>query len=111
MTAQTPLQRLIALATATLRAPKANARFLGALAYGAVNHAIFAAAVLAMIFGMGFGMSQSLGRVPEPWHLIANAALLLQFPLAHSLLLSKRGGRVLARLIPGPHGRTLATTT
>jgi len=96
---------------ATLRAPKLNARFLGALAFGAVNHTIFAAAVLAMIVAMAFGMSRSLGAVPQPWHLLANAALILQFPLAHSFLLGKRGGKLLSRIIPGPHGGTLATTT
>jgi steroid 5-alpha reductase family enzyme len=37
--------------------------------------------------------------------------LLLQFPLAHSLLLTGPGGRWLAGLVPGPHGRTLASTT
>jgi len=35
----------------------------------------------------------------------------VQFPLVHSMLLSARGGRLLARLVPGPHGATLATTT
>jgi methanethiol S-methyltransferase len=42
---------------------------------------------------------------------LANAALIVQFPLELSLLLTGRGGRVLARLIPGPYGQTLATTT
>jgi len=37
--------------------------------------------------------------------------LLLQFPLAHSALLGTTGRRVLGRVVPGPHGRTLATTT
>ena len=32
-------------------------------------------------------------------------------PLAHSALLKPRGGRLLARMIPGRHGGTLATTT
>jgi hypothetical protein len=40
-----------------------------------------------------------------------NAGLILQFPLAHSLFLTGPGGRLLARLIPGPHGVTLATMT
>jgi methanethiol S-methyltransferase len=42
--------------------------------------------------------------VPWPWAVLANAALILQFPLAHSVLLTGPGGRWLARLIPGPHG-------
>jgi len=74
-------------------------------------HAVFAVAVLAMIGAMFFGMSESFGAVPWPWAAMANALLILQFPLAHSLLLSGRGGRWLARLVPGPHGKTLATTT
>ncbi len=63
-----------------------------------------------MIAAMFFGLSESFGTVPRPLAALANAALIVQFPLAHSLLLTGRGGRFLARLIPGPHGRTLATT-
>jgi hypothetical protein len=37
--------------------------------------------------------------------------LILKFPLLHSALLSTSGRRSLARLIPGPHGRALSTTT
>jgi len=107
----TPLQRLLTLLAATWAAPKLNRRFLGALAYGALCHAVFAAAVLAMILAMGFGMSRSLGTVPAPWSLLANAALLLQFPLLHSALLTPRGRKWLTRLVPGPHGHTLGTTT
>jgi len=78
---------------------------------GLACHAVFAAAVLAMIVAMYFGMSESLGRVPHPWSFLANAALVVQFPLAHSLLLTRRGGALVARLVPGPHGATLSTTT
>jgi methanethiol S-methyltransferase len=35
----------------------------------------------------------------------------VQFPLIHSVLLTGPGNRWLAKLIPGPHGATLATTT
>lgn len=82
-----------------------------ALLFGMACHALFAAAVLAMILGMFQGMRAGLGAVPWPWAGLANAALLLQFPLAHSLLLTGPGGRWLARLVPGPHGQTLASTT
>jgi len=58
-----------------------------------------------------YGMSESRGAVPHPWHLLANAALIVQFPLLHSALLTRRGRRLLSRLAPAPHGRTLATTT
>ncbi len=105
------LARLIALIGGALRPPAGPRRIALALAMGAICHALFAAAVLAMIVAMFFGMSQSLGRLPWPWAALANAALILQFPLAHSVLLTGPGGRLLARLIPGPHGATLATTT
>ncbi|MEX1250342.1 MAG: isoprenylcysteine carboxylmethyltransferase family protein [Hyphomonas sp.] len=82
-----------------------------ALVMGALCHVLFAAAVAAMIAAMFFGLSESFGRVAWPWAALANAALILQFPLAHSALLSPRGSRLLARLIPGQHGGTLATTT
>lgn len=105
------IARLIVLICAALSPPPGAGRIALALALGLVCHAVFAAAVLAMIAAMFFGLSESLGRVPWPWALVANLALILQFPLAHSLLLNGPGGRWLARLIPGPHGATLATTT
>ncbi len=82
-----------------------------ALGFGLAVHVMFAAAVLAMIGAMFFGMSRSLGTVPWPWAALANALLVLQFPLTHSLLLTPAGQRWLARLVPGPHGVTLGTTT
>ena len=42
---------------------------------------------------------------------LANAALLAQFPLGHSVLLTRRGRAVLARLAPAGTGPTLSTTT
>jgi methanethiol S-methyltransferase len=105
------IARLIALISAALRPPAGAARIALALTFGALSHALFAAGVLAMIVAMFFGLSESLGNVPWPMAALANAALIVQFPVAHSLLLTARGGRLLARLIPGPHGATLATTT
>ena len=105
------LARLLALVGAALRPPPGMGRIALALSLGVLCHAIFALAVLAMIGTMFFGLSESLGTVPWPWAILANAALIAQFPLAHSALLTGRGGRLLARLIPGPHGATLATTT
>lgn len=105
------MQRLVALALGTLRPPPGRARLAIALSYGVVCHTIFAAAVLAMIAAMFFGMSESFGAVPTPWSYVANAALLIQFPVAHSLLLTRRGGRALSCLAPRPHGRRLGTTT
>ena len=97
-----PAKRLFDLALGALRPPPGPGRIALAYAYGIVCHLIFAAAVLAMIAAMYFGMSESFGRVPEPWHIPANALLLLQFPLAHSVLLSARGRAVLARPSPAP---------
>ena len=105
------LARLITLIRAALRAPAGMGRIMLALVMGALCHVLFAAGVLAMIVAMFFGLSQSFGTVRWPWAALTNAALIAQFPLAHSLLLTGRGGRWLTRLIPGPHGATLATTT
>ena len=82
-----------------------------ALIYGAVCHGLFALGGLAMVWGLFPGLSGTFGTVPWPWAALANAVLLIQFPLAHSFLLSAWGQKVLARLAPAPHGRTLATTT
>ena len=109
--ADTRIARLITLIRAALRPPAGVGRIALALGLGAMCHTLFAAGVLAMIVAMFFGLSESLGTMPWPMAALANAALIVQFPLAHSLFLTGPGGRVLARLIPGPHGRTLATTT
>ena len=82
-----------------------------ALCYGVLCHAMFAAGVGCMIAAMYFGMSRSLGAVAPPWNCLANALLVLQFPLAHSFLLTRPGQRVLAAVAPAAHGTILATTT
>lgn len=105
------IARLITLIRAALHPPPGPGRIALALAMGALCHTLFAAAVLAMIAAMFFGMSESLGALPWPVAGLANAALIAQFPLVHSALLSRRGGRILARIMPGPHGATLSTTT
>ncbi|WP_284178466.1 isoprenylcysteine carboxylmethyltransferase family protein [Rhabdaerophilum sp. SD176] len=102
---------LLRLIRGALTPPPGRRRILLALSFGLICHVTFGMAVLAMMVAMFFGMSESLGRVPQPWAWLANLALILQFPLAHSLLLTPQGGRLLARLVPGPHGQTLASTT
>ena len=105
------IARLMALIRAVRRPPPGAARIALALSLGLLCHVLFAVGVLAMIVAMYFGLSESLGRVPWPWAALANVALVMQFPVAHSALLTGPGGRLLARLIPGPHGATLATTS
>ena len=111
MTYEPSLARLLALARAACRPPPGARRIALALAYGLACHAIFAVAVLAMVAGMFHGMGAGLGTVPWPWAALANAALVMQFPLAHSFLLSAPGERLLARLAPRAHGATLSTTS
>jgi methanethiol S-methyltransferase len=106
-----PLLRFLALLFGLFRTPAGAARISIAVLYGVICHVTFAAAVLVMIIAMFFGMSESLGRVPAPWWVITNIVLVLQFPLTHSLFLSKQGGQVLAKLAPRAFGLTLATTT
>ena len=105
-----PLTALVALIVGVFRARWLTQRFGVALVYGVICHTVFAIAVGAMVAMMFFGLSESFGRVPRPWNWLANLALVLQFPLAHSFLLGPRGRRILASLAPDPHGQTLGTT-
>ena len=104
------MTRLLRLAVGALRPAPGARRIALALSMGLVTHAVFAVAVLAMIWAMYFGMSQSFGAVRWPWAGLINALLVLQFPLVHSLLLTPRGSKWLSRIIPR-YGGTLATTT
>jgi protein-S-isoprenylcysteine O-methyltransferase Ste14 len=86
-------------------------RLAVALLYGAICHLIFAFGVGTMIVEMAFGLSRSLGPF-EGWAaVLANTLLIAQFAAGHSLLLTPRGQRVLDRLAPAEHARTLRTTT
>ena len=69
-----PLLRLIDLVFGVFRAPVGAFRISLAFFYGLVCHLTFEAAVLAMIVTMFFGMSESFGRVPSPWSILANLA-------------------------------------
>ena len=77
-----------------------------ALCYGALCHTCFALGVTTMVVMMFFGMRQTLGALKAPWSWIANAALLAQFVIMHSFLLTHRGQAVLARLAPSGTGTT-----
>lgn len=106
-----PLCGLRRLLAGAMHPPPGRGRIALALAIGLLTSALFAVAVLTMMLAMLTGLSHGVGTVPWPWAALANAALIVQFPLVHSLLLTRRGRAVLARLVPGPHGATLATTT
>lgn len=86
-------------------------RLAVALPAALLCHAVFGLGVGAMVLNMGFGMTLGLGRVPEPWSWAVNLALLVQFALGHSVLLTPWGRRLLARLAPRPFGTDLAPTT
>ncbi len=91
--------------------PDSTSRRVIALCYGVICHVCFALGMGAMIVAMFFGMSRSFGVVPAPWNWAANAALLVQFPVLHSALVTGRGRGILQRLAPRGTGSTLSTTT
>src|SRR5665213_2320260 len=84
---------------------------ISAIAYGIACHVLFALGVGTMVAAMFFGMSRSLGQVPAPWSILANALLLAQFPIAHSVLLTPLGSRLLKILAPAAISSRLSTTT
>lgn len=94
-----------------VRPPPGSRRIFIALFFGVIVHSLFLIAVLSMMTAMWFGMSRSLGNLPYPLSWTANLGLLLQFPLVHSILLTKQGGQWLSHMIPGAYGITLSTTT
>jgi methanethiol S-methyltransferase len=105
------LNRLLTLLFVALRPEAGLKRISVAFSFGVLCHGLFALAVVSMIIAMFFGMSESYGRAAGYWAIVANLALIAQFPLVHSLLLTGAGGRWLARLVPGAYGATLSTTT
>jgi protein-S-isoprenylcysteine O-methyltransferase Ste14 len=82
-----------------------------ACTYSAVNHALFVAAIAAMVLWLHGGVDVSRGTLHGGAALLANAALALQFPLLHSFLLSQPGRRLLGRLAPREVSGALAPTT
>lgn len=82
-----------------------------ALLWAALCHLAFVAGAGSMVVGIWFGLTLGQGALPWPWAGLANLVLLVQFPLAHSALLTGPGRRWLARLAPAPYGTTLAPTT
>ncbi len=90
--------------------PTARIRAL-ALGLGAACHATFAAAIVSMIAGLYSGLRSGYGPLHGAPAVLANAILMVQFPIVHSFLLSRGGLRFMARIAPPPWGATLTTTT
>ena len=82
-----------------------------AVVWAVLCHAAFATAVAMMICVMYTGMQAGWGTLRSPWRWLANALLILQFPLLHSFLLTSSGRRWLKRLAPAALGEPLMTTT
>ncbi len=81
-----------------------------ALGYGAACHGLFGTGIAAMVGnllgGMQWGPVALGGGLSWAW----DGLLLAQFPILHSLLLTRRGSRLLRRLAPADSGATLDTT-
>ncbi|MCC6955113.1 MAG: isoprenylcysteine carboxylmethyltransferase family protein [Deltaproteobacteria bacterium] len=80
-----------------------------AVLLGLACHVAFGFAVWKMFWGIESGMSGGRGSLTGLWALAANCALLFQFVVLHSFLLSKIGRRLLAKL-GGTRGNELTTT-
>jgi 2-polyprenyl-6-methoxyphenol hydroxylase-like FAD-dependent oxidoreductase/protein-S-isoprenylcysteine O-methyltransferase Ste14 len=81
-----------------------------ALAYGLGSHTLFIASVVVMFVSLHRGLSRGWVHLHgvEAW--MINLALLLQFALGHSWLLSDSGRHFMAKLAPPGLGNPLATT-
>ncbi len=75
------------------------------------THSTFLLAIGSMLVALDRGLATGAGRFEGAAAWFANLALVLQFPLLHSWLLSRRGMALLARCAPFGFGRALATTT
>ncbi len=96
---------------ATSEAVSRPRRIAVALTYGALCHGLFALGAGAMVVMMALGMTATFGRLEGLVAWMANALLLAQFPIGHSLLLSKHGRGLLKRLAPAPLAGDLAPST
>ena len=105
-----PLFAFAVLTYKTFLSFQFSKRWMVAISYGILCHLIFTISVLAMLVLMFFGMSQSFGKMPAPYSYFTNLLLLLQFPLAHSFLLSSKGRHCLLYFSPRDYSKTLAPT-
>lgn len=81
-----------------------------ALAYGACCHLAFAVGVGAMAAQLFLGMAAGPIQLPWPLALLWDVALVAQFAVLHSWLLTRRGAHKLRTLAPEDTGSTLDTT-
>ncbi|MCE2693476.1 MAG: hypothetical protein LW645_04300, partial [Verrucomicrobiaceae bacterium] len=81
-----------------------------ALGYGLLSHALFLAAIVVMFVSLYRGLSFGLLHL-HGWAAVMDDVLLVtQFAVGHSLLLSDKGRRFMAKLAPLNLGRDLSTT-
>jgi hypothetical protein len=90
--------------------PVSRAKLL-ALISGIICQLSFFGAIAVMALGLHGEMRGVLAPRFIGYAAIWNALTLLLFPLLHSLLLSPKGRKVVASLLPGESGRHLVTTT
>lgn len=81
-----------------------------ALIYGLGSHALFAASVVVMFVSLYRGLSVGWVHLHGIQAWMINLALLVQFALGHSWLLSDQGRRFMAKLASCGLGKPLATT-
>ena len=82
-----------------------------ATAFGVATHVIFAFAVVIMVIGLYSGLRSGLGHLHGWQACLADALLIVQFPILHSYFLTRSGRNLLARFVPGGLGPDLSTTT
>ncbi len=81
-----------------------------ALLYGIVCHLLFSVAIGLMAWSLYHGMTSGLGEARGAERLLYNGILLLQFPLLHSWLMTRRGRRLMSRPVPMGIGQELSST-
>ena len=86
-------------------------RITTALVWGSACHGLFALAIPLLAIALHEGWSEGEPRLHGLLAVLANALLVLQFPLLHSFLLSRHGRSTLERCAPFGLGRDLAPTT
>ncbi|MCC6697042.1 MAG: DUF1295 domain-containing protein [Candidatus Hydrogenedentes bacterium] len=82
-----------------------------AIFYGVLTHMFFAISVAIMVRALYHGLNTGWGSFHGWTACIANALLVVQFPLIHSLMLTPWGHSLMAKAAPAGLGKDLAPTT